>query len=190
MLQRNRKHQADLDAQELGPCQERSREEYEALALARTIGERKQQDEDFQKHLLYKESQRRKKEKRKSKIKAYDARWDKFNAKQDEFKAKKEARKARREAAKEERRKAHAIRKQAKAIEPSQEELAKQRRETKKKRKHAALEANPHAKEESERRNFGFRYFPTEKARARAQRQLLKNEVSLTTRRQQKEVLI
>lgn len=33
-------------------------------------------------------------------------------------------------------------------------------REAKKKRQHAALEADPHAKEEREQRNFGFRYFP------------------------------
>ena len=48
----------------------------------------------------------------------------------------------------------------------------------KKKRKRAALEANPHAKDEREQRVFGFRYFPTEKARARAEKQLSDNEVS------------
>jgi len=82
MFQRNCKHQADSDDRESEPCEKLSREEYEARTLARIKEERKQQDESLKMQLLYKESQRRKKEKRNRKLKAFDARREKFNAKQ------------------------------------------------------------------------------------------------------------
>lgn len=177
MFQRNRLQQGDPQTPEL------SQEEYEAHALRKIKEERKQQGEGSEKLLLYQELRRRKKEKRKSKRKAFDDRREKSNAKQEEFKSKKKARKAGREAANEQAREAREVQEQAEANGPSPEELVRQRREAKKKRKRAALDAGPRAKEEREQRSFGFRYFPNEKARAGAERQLLENEASCGRRR-------
>ena len=161
-----------------------SKEKYEAQTLASVTEERTQQSEGFQEMVRYKESQRRKKAERKIKLKAFDARRRKSNAKMAEFKSKKQARKDSKEAAKEQKREALEAEKQAKANVPLQEELAQQRKEAKKKRKRAALEANPHAKGDREQSIFGFRYFPNEKARARAQKELMDIEVSQATQRQ------
>jgi hypothetical protein len=174
MFQQNRVRRDNPDAPEAQSNQQLSKERYEKRALARITEERKHQSEAP----LYTESQRRKKAARKIKLKAFDARRKKSNAKMEEFASKKQARKDSKEAAREQKREALEAEKQAKVNGPSQEELAQQRREAKKKRKRAALEANPNAKSEREQAVFGFRCFPTEKVRARAQKELLDIKVS------------
>jgi hypothetical protein len=179
-IQRDRKHQDNPDALEATSDQQLLAEE--AQALDRITEEREHQSEVSKEKLMYKESQRLKKAARKITLKAFDARRKKFDAKQAEFKTKKQARKDSQKAAKEQSAKALEIKKQAKADGPSQEELAQIRREAKKdrkKRKRAAfLEADPHTRKERAQIEFGFRYFPTKKARVGAQKQLSGNEVS------------
>jgi hypothetical protein len=194
MLHRDRMHRENPDEPKAVSTYELSQAEDEAQVLARIKQERKKQYESSEEYLLhkaslhkeslYKEACRRKREKRKGELKAFDASRNKFNANQKEFKSKKEAFKASKKEAREQKREALEAEKEAKANGPLQEELAQQRREAKKKRKRAALEANPKAKDEREQRGFGFRYFSTEKARARAQKELSDIEVSQATRRQ------
>jgi hypothetical protein len=178
-FQRDRKHREDLDAL---PQTEPSQERHETQVLARIRQERNQQHEGFEKARRYKESQRLKKAMRKVKLNAFDARRKKFDARQEEFKTKKQARKDSQAAAKEQSAKALEIKEQAEANGPSQEELAqicREARKARKKRKRAAfLESDPHAKKERAHIDFGFRYFPTKKARVGAQKQLSDNEVS------------
>lgn len=188
MFHQNRMHRENPDVPQVVSKHELPQIEDEAQVLARIKQERKRQYEGTEEYLLHKESlhqeslhkeaRRRKKEQRKRELAAFDTSQKKFNANQKEFKSKREAFKASKEEAKEQKREALEAERQAKANGPLQEELAQQRREAKKKRKRAALEANPHAKDEREQRVFGFRYFPTEKARARAEKQLSDNEVS------------
>jgi hypothetical protein len=191
MFNQNRMHQENPDEPKVFSKHDLSQVEEEAQVLARIKKERKHQYESADEYLLHQESLhqeslykkvcKRKKEKRKRQVAAFDASLKKFNAnqtKKKKLKSKKEAFKASKEEAKERKREALEAEKQAKADGSLQEALAHQRREARKERRRAAFEANPHAKDEREQRNFGFRYFPTEKAHARAQKQLSGNEVS------------
>jgi hypothetical protein len=193
MLHRDRVHRENPEPK-ASSTYELSQAGDEAQVLARIKQERKKQYESSEEYLLhkaslhkeslYKEACIRKREKRKGELKAFDASQNKFDANQKEFKSKKEAFKASKKEAREQKREALEAEKEAKANGPLQEELAQQRREAKKKRKRADLEANPKAKDKREQRVFGFRYFSTEKARARAQKELSDIEVSQATRRQ------